>query len=147
MRCSPRISHARPVASAGRAFLADRSGSNAVEFALVVPLLVTMLFGIFEFARAVFVQGMLDYAVEQAARCASVNSATCGSASAIETYAAAQTSPLNIPSSNFTATTPSCGNQVTASYTLSFIGTLALIGGEAIFPTSITLTSSSCYPI
>jgi Flp pilus assembly protein TadG len=126
----------------------SENGSNAVEFAIVVPLLLALFLGIFEFGRAVWVQGMLDYAVEQAARCASLsNSASCGTAAQIASYAAAQTSPLNIPAGSFAATTPACGNQVTATYIFSFIGTATLIGGSPLFPTSVTLTSSSCYPI
>jgi Flp pilus assembly pilin Flp len=122
-------------------------GAEAVEFALIVPLLVTLLFGIFEFARAVWTQSVLDYAVEQAARCASVNTTACGTSSAIATFASQQTSPINVPAADFAATTPSCGHQVVASYTFNFIGTLALIGGQNIFPSSITLSSTSCYPI
>ena len=128
-------------------FARNENGSNAVEFALVVPLLCTMFFGIFEFGRALWVQGTLDYAVEQAARCASINTTTCSSPGTTETYASQQTTPLNIPVADFTASTPTCGNQVTASYQFNFIGTFALIGGNAIFPSSLTLTSSSCYPI
>lgn len=126
---------------------ADEGGANAVEFAIVAPLLIGMLFGIFEFGQAVWTQGVLDYAVEQAARCASINTTTCSSSSAIATYASQQTSPLNLASSVFSATTPTCGNQVTASYKFSFLGTMPLIRGTPLFPTSVTLTSSSCYPI
>ncbi|MGH7090117.1 MAG: hypothetical protein ACREFQ_14575, partial [Stellaceae bacterium] len=85
--------------------------------------------------------------VEQAARCASINSTTCGSASATATYASAQTAPLNIPAADFTASAPTCGNLVKANYTFKFVSTFALIGGTTLFPSSITLTSSSCYPI
>lgn len=139
---------ARAKRGKGDSLLANEEGTNAVEFALVVPLLVTLLFGIFEFARAVFVQGMLDYAVEQAARCASVASATtCNSTSATASYAAGLTSPLNIPAGDFTASVQSCGNQVAASYNFAFVGTFALIGGKAVLPSSVTLTASSCYPI
>ena len=126
---------------------ADERGANAVEFAIVAPLLIAMLFGIFEFGQAVWTQGILDYAVEQAARCASINTTTCGSSAAIATYASQQTSPLNLAASVFSATTPTCGNQVTASYTFSFVGTMPLIGDTALYPTSVVLTSSSCYPI
>ncbi len=102
-------------------FRRAETGSNAVEFALVAPLLIAFLFGIYEFGLAIWTQGILDYAVEQAARCASVNSSTCGTASAIETYAATQTAPLGLSSGIFTATAPSCGNQVSASYTFAFV--------------------------
>ena len=125
----------------------DESGANAVEFALVAPLLIGLLFGIFEFGQAIWTQGVLEYAVEQAARCASINTTTCGSSAAIKTYASQQTSPLNLAASVFSASTPTCGNQVTASYVFSFVGTLPLINSTALFPTSVTLTSSSCYPI
>ena len=126
---------------------ADERGASAVEFALVAPLLIGLLFGIFEFGQAIWTQGILDYAVQQAARCASVNTITCGTSGAIKTYASQQTTPLSLPASVFSATTPSCGNLVSASYTFSFVGTLPLISGTALLPTSITLTSSSCYPI
>ena len=136
-RMIPRIAH----------LCTDESGANAVEFALVAPLLIGLLFGIFEFGQAIWTQGVLDYAVEQAARCASINTTTCGSSAAIKTYASQQTSPLNLAASVFSASTPTCGNQVTASYVFSFVGTLPLINSTALFPTSVTLTSSSCYPI
>jgi Flp pilus assembly protein TadG len=115
------------------------SGSSAVEFAMVAPFLIAMLFGVFEFGRALWTQSMLDFAVEQASRCATINTTTCGSASTIATYAASQTSPLNLPAATFTATTPTCGNQVRASYAFNFIT-------PHLFPYSITLTSQSCYP-
>lgn len=115
-------------------------GSSAVEFALVAPILVSLIFGVFEFGRAIWTQGMLDYAVEQASRCASVNATTCGSSSATATYASQQTSPLNLPASVFTASTGSCGNLVSASYAFKFVAT-------GLFPYNITLTSQSCYPI
>lgn len=125
----------RFLASIGRA----ERGSAAVEFSLVSPLLILMLFGIFEFGRALWTQSLLDYAVEQASRCATVDTSTCNSAGATTTYAAQQTAPLNLPSSTFTATNASCGNKVTASYPFSFVA-------STLFPYHITLTSQSCFP-
>jgi Flp pilus assembly protein TadG len=125
----------------------ERGASDSVEFALVGPLLIAFIFGIYEFGQAVWTQGILDFAVEQAARCASVNTTTCGTANAIASYAAGLTTPLNLPSNVFTATTPSCGNQVAASYTFSFvnIGVLPIIDTR-LFPTSVVLTSTACFP-
>jgi hypothetical protein len=74
-----------------------------------------------------------------AARCASVNSSVCGSASAVQSYAAQQSFGLNPPASAFTLPTPSCGNQVSASYTLQFLTTY--FGLPAV-----TLTAQSCFP-
>jgi Flp pilus assembly protein TadG len=118
---------------------AAERGSSAVEFALVLPILLTMLLGVVEFGRALWIQGLLDYAVEQASRCASVNTTTCNSAGAIQSYAAQQTAPLDLPSSVFSATTQACGNKVTASYPFTFIV-------QGLFPYDITLTSQSCFP-
>jgi len=142
--------------------LRDTRGATAVEFALLVPLLIAMFLGIFEFGRAIWVQGILDYAVEQAARCASVNTTTCSSTTTTQTFAGQQATPLpsNTPSCPagatcpvFTASQPAAGtcageNKVTATYNFAFlsIGTLPLLKA-APFPTSVTLSSQSCYPI
>jgi Flp pilus assembly protein TadG len=142
--------------------LRDTRGATAVEFALLVPFFIALFLGIFEFGRAIWVQGILDYAVEQAARCASVNTTTCSSTSATQTYAGQQATPLpnNSPSCPagatcpvFAASQPAAGtcageNKVTATYNFAFlsVGSLPILNA-APFPTSVTLSSQSCYPI
>jgi Flp pilus assembly protein TadG len=144
----------------GRDLARDARGGTAIEFALVVPLLIAMFLGIFEFGRAIWVQGILDYAVEQAVRCASINSNTCSSNSATQTFAAAQAAPLpgspSCPAGAtcpvFTASQPASGscsgeNEVSATYAFDFLSIGAMpILGDAPFPTSVTLSSQSCYP-
>lgn len=136
-------SGARRCATAVRRFPrrlgAAERGSSAVEFALIAPFLLTMLFGIVEFGRALWIQGLLDYAVEQASRCASIDTSTCNSSGAIATYASQQTAPLNLPAADFSATTQSCGNQVKASYPFTFVV-------PKLLPYNITLKSQSCFP-
>jgi len=127
-------------------FRADARGAGAVEFALTLPFLLAMLYGIWEFGLAAWTQGILDYSVEQAARCASINTTTCGTSTLTAAYAASLTSPLNLASSTFTVSTATCGNLVTASYVMNFVSNMPLFGGN-LFPTSVTLTSQSCYPI
>ncbi len=56
-----------------RRFGFARSGTVAVEFAIIAPVLISMTFGIIEFSRAAFTQGVLLYAVEEATRFAIVN--------------------------------------------------------------------------
>ena len=51
----------------------SESGAIMVEFALIAPVLFTMTFGIVEFGRAAFTQGVLLYAAEEATRYAIVN--------------------------------------------------------------------------
>ena len=143
MRIEAHRAPGRAIAASGCFLKLLRSGERgeaAVEFSLVAPMIILMLFGIFEFGRALWTQSMLDFAVEQASRCASINSTSCGSAGAIETYASGQTSPLNIPASTFVATTTTCGNKVTASYPFTFVS-------PHLLPYAITLTSQSCFPL
>ena len=49
----------------------DCQGASAVEFALVLPILLIVLFGIFELSWLVSSQTLLNYATFQAARTAS----------------------------------------------------------------------------
>jgi Flp pilus assembly protein TadG len=44
-------------------FLGDPDGSAAVQFALILPLLLLLIFGSFEYAVVMFVSGMLESAV------------------------------------------------------------------------------------
>ena len=121
------------------AALADRGGSTAIEFALVSTALCTVLYGSVEFCRMVWTQSALNFAVQEAARCASVTPATCGTAAQITTYAAGEIATAYVPASAFTATTASCGHQVTASFVYPFVVT-------GLFPTAPTLGASACFP-
>jgi Flp pilus assembly protein TadG len=119
--------------------LADRSGTTAVEFAFLAPVLFVIFLGIVEFGRLLWTQSTLQQAVQAAARCASVNPTLCNTDSATETYAATQAFGLPVSSSAFTATTATCGNQVSANLPFNFVV-------PALFPENVTLTAFSCYP-
>jgi hypothetical protein len=109
----------------------------AIEFALTAIVLLVFLFGIMEAGRAMWLQSALNYSVAEAARCASINPSLCGTTSQIQSYASGQ-SGAGFDSSIFVPTTPGCGNQVTASYPLTFIiPTLSV---------SVTLSAQACYP-
>lgn len=117
----------------------DRRGVTAVEFSLILPALLLLLFGVVEFGRLLWTQSALHFAVEEAARCATVDAANCGSASAVQSFAVARAAGLGLQNSVFSLTSPACGNQVSASYPFPFV--LA-----TLFPYSITLTAQSCFP-
>jgi Flp pilus assembly protein TadG len=114
-------------------------GAAAVEFAIVLPILLLCLLGLIEFARAIWTQATLDYAVQAAARCAAVNLVICGTAAQTQRYAVAQTPGLSLPTSDFTVTTQTCGVQVTASLPYAFLV-------PALLPYSLTLNASACFP-
>jgi Flp pilus assembly protein TadG len=119
--------------------LTDRSGATAVEFALFAVPILLLLFGIVVFGRVIWAQSTLHVAVEDAARCASVNSNLCGTASAVQSYAVAQATGLNLDPSVFTVSAQPCGNQVSANYPFSF-------AVNQLFPYTITLTAQACFP-
>ena len=122
-----------------RTILADESGATAVEFALTAPIFIALLFGIIECGLALWTQFGLQYGTEAAARCATVDTATCSSASTTASYAASNALGLTVPASTFTASTPSCGNLVKASYIYTFL--------TPFFGTpKVTLKAQSCFP-
>lgn len=115
----------------------DRDGASAVEFAIILPMLLMLVFGVMEFGRALWTQNALHYSVEQAARCATVDTTTCGTASQIATYAAGLAG-TGFASSVFTATVVACGNLVSASFPIQL--------HIPFLNYSLTLTARSCYP-
>ena len=117
----------------------SRRGTTALELALVLPVLLTMIFGVEETGRLFWTQSALQYAVARAARCAAINVTTCGSSSQIATYASSQVPGITVPSSAFTASSPSCGHEVTASYRFSAVV-------PQLVPLSGNLTAISCHP-
>ena len=117
-----------------------RRGVTALEFAIVAPTFILLLFAAMGFGLVLYSRSTLQLAVEQAARCAAVDKTQCGNAQAIQTYAAGRVPVINVPASSFTATTAACGQKVSASWVL----TLPL---PPPLSSSFTVTASSCHPI
>jgi Flp pilus assembly protein TadG len=65
-----------------KSILKDEKGQNIVEFALVVPLLFLLVFGIAEYGRAWMTRNILTGAAREAVRIAVVPNATPGAAEA-----------------------------------------------------------------
>jgi Flp pilus assembly protein TadG len=122
-----------------RNFFGDVRGATAVEFAMTAPLFLALLFAVVEGSLILWTQLGLQHGTESAARCASVNTTVCGTLSDIQNFAAKQAFGLSIPPATFDASTPACGNLVTANYSFGFIV-------NYFSTTSLTLTARSCYP-
>ena len=58
----------------------DIRGAVAVEFALILPVLITILFGIIQFGLVMFTQQMMVYAAREAARSYAVGTSTAAQA-------------------------------------------------------------------
>ena len=104
MPSSPGRRHRRVSASRRAAAAGDR-GAAAVEFALVLPLLLLLLVGIVQFGRVFSMQIQLSGAANDGARYLSVNP-TDASGSRTRTRAAAPNLALSDAEIAVTATTP-----------------------------------------
>ncbi len=111
-------------------------GTTALEYGLVMPVLLLFLLGIMDMGRLMWIYAGLNRGVEAASRCAAVDSATCGTTAQIQAAAAAAVWGAAIPSSAFSVSTASCGTQVSASYSFTFF-TPGL--------SAITLAPSACF--
>jgi Flp pilus assembly protein TadG len=140
----------------------DERGMALVEFSVVLPLWLSLTFGIVQAGLVLWAQIGLQHGVELAARCASLsdiaikyggltaatscyasvatNTNATANAATVKSYAASNSFGLNPPTSVFsvTAKPAACtnGNLVKATYPFTAITYLF----------SITLKAQSCYP-
>ena len=117
----------------------DCRASTAVEFGLTAPVFFMALMAAIEFGLMMWTQLGLQHASEMAARCASVNTAICGSASTTQSYAVTQAFGLSLPASTFTVATAACGSQVTANHNFAFI--TSYFGAP-----TMALAARACFP-
>lgn len=123
-----------------RSLVFCHSGATIVEFAFGLTAFVMLIFGIINIARVLWTLGSLHYAAESAARCASVNTTTCSSATAIQTYALNKYNGEDLGETNpFVYSATGCGNTVTASYTYSLV--IPMAGTY-----SLPLSATACFP-
>lgn len=95
---------------AQRARRGDR-GAVAVEFALIIPLLLLLLMGVIDFGRAMYVKSTLVYTASQGARVASMRNANWQTvvnttASSLQVQKLAGNSAVTAPTSTSTAACP-----------------------------------------
>jgi Flp pilus assembly protein TadG len=126
-----------------RSYLLSRRGAGTAEFAMVLPALIALTFGIIHFGIIMYAETTLHAAAEAAARCASINlntsqgATTCLTSDTIQAYAAAHYAGPQV-SQTFTYSQPSCGNLVVATGTYKMNIVVANL--------NIGLSAQSCYP-
>ena len=126
--------------SGDRNLVCDQSGASVVEFALSFSAFLMLVFGLINIARVLWIVASLHFAAESAARCASANTTTCNSATAIQSYALTRYYGESLGGTNpFTYSATGCGNTVTASYTYSLV--IPLAGTY-----SLPLSAAACFP-
>ncbi|KUM27714.1 pilus assembly protein TadE [Mesorhizobium loti] len=102
-----------------KAFAGDSSGGAAIEFALIVPFLIMLLFGIFAFGWSMNNMSSVRYALEASARSLQLNNTM--TQSQIQTIATQKLQALGLQNVSVTiATDPAnggfCMAHVNASY-------------------------------
>lgn len=117
----------------------DSSASVAVEFALLLPVYIAVIFGIIEFGRMIWIRNTLEFAAEQAARYGAVRSASA-TAATIETYARSQMLGIDPADANLDFTVTPCGTTVTVVGTYNFT---TLVAAYVPIPaTTLTVTGT-----
>jgi Flp pilus assembly protein TadG len=115
----------------------DDCGTTAVEFAILSPVFLGMVIGILGLGLLLFIVGDMHYAVEQAARCASVRTTVCTDQASITAYAKSQYLAPGAPKFTYQSGL-ACGNSVSA--TLSYTARLGLR------QVTLPLSATACFP-
>lgn len=115
------------------------AGSAALETAILFPILLLCIVGLIQFARMVWIQSTLDYAVQSGARCGALGATACLTADQIRTYVAARAPGVALTSADISVATPACGVEV--SVTLPY-----QLAVPAMFSAPLSLRASACFP-
>jgi Flp pilus assembly protein TadG len=115
----------------------DQQGTTAVEFAIVAPALIALLVGTLSLCVGLFLIGSLHYAVEEAARCASVKTTICSDSATTVAYAQNHYFGPDV-SPTFTYAAAACGNSVSASISYSMnVGFRTFV---------VPISATACFP-
>jgi Flp pilus assembly protein TadG len=126
-------------------------GAAAVEFALLLPLLLLLLFGIIDFGRALNAQITLTQAAREGARLTALGNTTA----VVDSGTIAAATNLSLGDSNVTITSPCPANFapgsnaiVTVTYSFSFVTPVGAIAGlfGSGFGSPVTLTATGVMP-
>jgi Flp pilus assembly protein TadG len=120
-----------------RKFLQNRDGASAVESALVALPVLLFIFGVMQTAYTLWIDNMLHYSVNAAARCGAINSITYPCYGNTLTNMKSTANALFIGTANFSSNSNCSGG-------LGLTGTARVSIFFSIW--SLTLTADSCYP-
>jgi Flp pilus assembly protein TadG len=130
----------RPLAS-------DAAGATAIEFALLAPVFLLLLFGLIEVGRLVWVKQVLTETAYSAARCAALAS-PCKTASDVQGYVVARGLrwglQISASQAGYTASTTCDGNSGSAQVTIQYTFASPLAGFLPVLPTSVQ--AHGCFP-
>ncbi len=121
----------------------------AVEYAVILPAFLMFVLGLLDCGRLIWTYTTLSRAVEAASRCAAINTATCGTTTATQSYAVTQAFGLTIAASAFTVTPAAACGGTSVVGTMAFGFFIPWVGGTSPFGAgnAITLNATACYPM
>jgi Flp pilus assembly protein TadG len=111
-------------------------GAAAVEFAIVLPVLLTLVVGIAEFGRAYNVQSTISGAAREGVRVMALKN----NATAARTAAKAAAAPLGLTDAQISVSPTPCLSTATASVSATVTITYVLPFITHLFGTGVTLT-------
>lgn len=133
-----------------RSFLRGERGAEAVEFALILPVLIALTVGVMEMLLLLFATASLHFAVDNAARCASIDAVACPDTTKIKAFALSHYYGPNINTlaapALFTATTGRCGDAQTGPTGTVVTGSGAWRITGVFLKLSVPLSATACYP-
>jgi Flp pilus assembly pilin Flp len=116
----------------------DDQGTTAVEFAIVAPVLIALLLGTIALCIGLFLIGSLHFAVEDGARCASVNTGKCSDEATIVAYTQSRYFGPNLSPAFTYDPNAACGKSVSASISYSMnVGFRTFV---------IPISAKACFP-
>lgn len=130
-----------------RVLASDTRGATAIEFALLAPVFLMLLFGIIEVGRLMWVKQVLTETAFNAARCAAL-AAPCKAASDVQGYAATRALRWGLKVDgtlvDYTASTTCDGNAGMAQVKISYTFASPLSGFIPMLPD--TVLAHGCFP-
>jgi Flp pilus assembly protein TadG len=127
--------------------ISRRRGSVAIEYAIILPVLLLFLLGIMDVGRLLWTYSTLHRASDSAARwCAIQPTTSCVTNGATQNFAVAEAWGLIIATSAFTVSNPACGVQVVANFSFVFVIPWLSVVQPFGSSNSIPLTATACYP-
>lgn len=116
----------------------DERGTTAIEFAIVGPIFIFLLIGIFYLCMGFAVAGSMHYAVEEGARCASVRTTVCSDDGTTIAYTKSHYfGPGNQPTFIYDPAAP-CGHSVS--------GSIIYVVDLGLKQITVPITAAACFP-
>ncbi len=121
---------------------AKNAGTVALEYGLILPIMIGLMLGVIDISRLLWTVTSLNRAVEVSARWGGIRNTTAG----VAERAVEETWGVNVTAQTFTASVQDCGIQVSASFAFDFLIPWPTADRRLQNPNSIQLTATACHP-